>query len=214
VYFSGVGWVPFYPLPRPGSAAGQQAVRSLGEPGTRSALDQAVARAAAARGSRTGPPARVKVPSPAGPAGGMAVTEWALVSLCTLGALAASYLLMAAVARTLVYRRRRRHPDPRYRVAGAWRDALGGIRTAGSTPVARLTAQEIAAQGTALLGPAARQPLQRLADMANAALFAPAEPADADADAAWADAAQVRRLAWRRARWRSRAVVLLLPVRR
>jgi hypothetical protein len=50
--------------------------------------------------------------------------------------------------------------------------------------------------------------------MANAALFAPAEPADADADAAWADAAQVRRLAWRRARWRSRAVVLLLPVRR
>ena len=43
VYFDGLGWVPFYPLPHPGSAKAAQAVRPLGEPASRSFLDKQAA---------------------------------------------------------------------------------------------------------------------------------------------------------------------------
>jgi transglutaminase-like putative cysteine protease len=212
VYFNGLGWVPFYPLPRPGPATSRQAVRALGEPASRSAIDRQAVRQVPSAGTRKGPPAHVSVPT-AGP-GGTAAADAAIVTFCVLAGLACCYLLGMALLRGVTRYRRRTHPDPRHRVAGAWQDVLGGIRAAGSIPVAPLTAEEIAQQGTTLLGPAARQPLQRLAGLANAALFAPAPPSHADADAAWADAVQVRRLAWRRASWRSRFAALLLPLRR
>ncbi len=211
VYFDSLGWVPFYPLPRPGSATSRQAVRALGEPASRSAIDRQAVRAVPAAGASKGPPARVSVPS-AGPAAGAAAGA-AIVALCALAALACCYVLAMAIARGITRRRRRTHPDPRQRVAGAWRDVLGGIRAAGSVPVAPLTAEEIAEQGTTLLGPAAAQPLRRLASLANAALFAPSPPSRADADTAWADAVHLRRLAWRRTRRRSRIKALLLPPR-
>jgi hypothetical protein len=213
VYFSGLGWVPFYPLPRPGSATSHQVVRSLGEPAGRSSLDQQAARAVPAPGPKEGKPARVRVPA-TGHAGKTAEAGAAIVAFCTLAGVACCYLLAMALLRAATRRRRRNHPDPRRRVSGAWHVALDGIRVAGRTPVAPLTAEEIAEHGTTLLGPPAREPLARLAGQANAALFAPTAPTDADAQAAWADAIEVSRLAWRRARWRSRVAAALLPGRR
>ena len=211
VYFAGLGWMPFYPLPRPGSATSRQAVRALGEPASRSAIDRQAVRAVPAPGTRKGPPARVSVPT-AGSGGG-AAADTAIVTLFVLAGLACCYLLGMAILRGVTRYRRRTHPDPRHRVAGAWQDVLGGIRAAGTIPVAPLTAEEVADQGATLLGPAASQPLQRLARLANAALFAPVPPSPADADAAWADAVRIRGLARRRARWRSRLAALLLPPR-
>lgn len=213
VYFSGLGWVPFYPLPRPGSAASRQAVRSLGEPASRSALDQRAASSGPAHATHPGASARVSVAPPAtGPHGGTGGLEGAGVALCSLLALAAVYLAVAALLRALTRRRRRHHPDPRYRVAAAWQDALGRMRAAGGATVAALTPDEIAGQAATLLGPAAEQPLRQLAGLANAALFAAAAPTAADADAAWAAAVQVRRLARRRTSWRFRFTILLRPV--
>jgi hypothetical protein len=214
VYFAHLGWVPFYPLPRPGSASSQQFVRPLGEPSARSAMDQQAARAATAKGARPGRPAQVTVPSSATGSPAVTAVQVTLIVVGALAVVACGYLIAAAVSRAMTRRHRRRHPDPRLRVAGAWRDALGGIRIAGSTDVWQLTALEVTQEAQALLGPASAQPLGRLATLANAALFAPASPTDADADAAWADAVAVRRLGWRHAHWRSRAGTLLLPVRR
>jgi hypothetical protein len=211
VYFDGLGWVPFYPLPRPGSATSHQVVRSLGEPAGRSSLDQQAGAAVPAPGAKAGKPARVKVPS-AGHAS-KAAADAAIITLCTLAGLACCYLLGMALLRAATRYRRRNHPDPRHRVTGAWQVALDGIRAAGRTPVAPLTAEEIADHGTTLLGPPARRPLARLAALSNAALFAATAPTDADAQAAWADAIEVSRLAWRRARWRSRVAALVRPGR-
>jgi hypothetical protein len=214
VYFAHLGWVPFYPLPRPGSASSRQFVRPLGEPAARSTIDQQAAKAATAQGARPGRPAQVTVPSSATGSPAATAVQVTLIAVCALAVVACGYLIAAAVSRGMTRRHRRRHPDPRLRVAGAWRDALGAIRIAGSTDVRQLTALEVTQQAQALLGPASAQPLGRLATLANAALFAPAPPTDADADAAWADAVAVRKLGWRHAHWRSRARALLLPVRR
>ena len=147
------------------------------------------------------------------PGGHLAPADIATVASFLVAGLACCYLLAALLLRTAARHRRRRHPDPRQRVAGAWLEVLGDLRTAGSRPLAPLTAAEVAEHGTALLGPSARPPLARLAGLANAALFAPAAPAAVDADAAWADAAALRRLARRRSSWRSRIAALLFPWR-
>jgi hypothetical protein len=131
-----------------------------------------------------------------------------LVILLALAALAARYLLWPTLARGAARHRRRTHPDPRYRVAGAWQDALWGIGAAG-LPVARLTADEITEQATPLLGPVAREPLGQLAALSKAALFSPASPTAADADSAWAAAVQVRKLAWHKATWKARLTALV-----
>ena len=44
VYFRGLGWVPFYPLPRPGSGKNGAAIRPLGQPTSRTKLDQRIQR--------------------------------------------------------------------------------------------------------------------------------------------------------------------------
>jgi hypothetical protein len=87
---------------------------------------------------------------------------------------------MAAVIAAKAARRRRRRTTgpPARRVAGGWREVLDAARDLGVTIPARTTRRE---QATVLGGPAT----STLADHADAVVFGPAEPTDADVAAFW-----------------------------
>jgi transglutaminase-like putative cysteine protease len=207
VYFRGLGWVPFYPLPSRSASANGQDIRSLGQPRSSSALDQQVARSTTGSRGRPRPSAQVRVTPPA--AQRHTARDAGLWLLAAVGVLGGCYLAAAAVARAMTRRRWRREPDPRRRVAGAWQETLGRLATAGGGPLSSLTPDEVVTRGVRLLGDPAGPPLMRLAGLVNAALFGARPPAPGDADLAWSAAAQVRRLARRHTRWRARAAAAL-----
>jgi hypothetical protein len=210
VYFRGLGWVPFYPLPSRSASANGQNIRSLGQPQSSSALDQQVARSATGSGGRPRPSAQVRVPRPASQRhSARDAWPWLLAAVALLGA---CYLSAAAAARAMTRRRWRREPDPRRRLAGAWQETLGRLAMAGAGPLSLLTPDEVVTHGVRVLGDAAGPPLARLAALANAALFDARPPAAGDADLAWSAAGQVRRLARRKTRWIARGAAALRPV--
>ncbi len=92
-------------------------------------------------------------------------------------------LVIAAIRRT---RRRRRDPDTRARVLGAWNEALERLAAAGVEPRPSATALEFAlrhapAHGAGAAGPA----LMDLAHLQTAALFGDEPPSEEDARVAW-----------------------------
>ncbi|MGH3275299.1 MAG: transglutaminase domain-containing protein, partial [Streptosporangiaceae bacterium] len=209
VYFRGLGWVPFYPLPRPGPHAPGQVVRSLGQPRSSSALDQQVARAGTAGRKRQHSTARVRVPGPASGQAGTGGLSWLWLA-AGLGALAVilAYLAGAGLARTAARRRWRRGP-PWLRISGAWQETLSRLTAAGAGPLLTLTPDEVAARCAGLLGRDAGPALERLAIMANYTLFGQVPPTPGDADEAWTEAALIGRAARRQTSWPRRAALLL-----
>jgi hypothetical protein len=209
VYFRGLGWVPFYPLPRPGFGKNRAVIRPLGQPKNRTTLNQRITRT---QGSGTG--ARhgkhspsIKIPRPERP--GSAV--WVLYLLAGLVVLALCYLVVAATVRLAIRRRWRRGTDPRGRVAGAWQETLSGLTAAGGVALTTLTPDEVVAHAVAVAGSDAQAPSALLAELANAALFSAVEPGTDEADAARLAASSVRRLARRRTSIRAKGVGLLRP---
>jgi transglutaminase-like putative cysteine protease len=102
-----------------------------------------------------------------------------------LVALAGVVLALALAARRRT-RRRRTNDDTRWRVLGAWAEALERLSAAGVTPRPSATSIEFAlrhapAHGAGGAGP----PLMDLARLQTSALFAPDPPSADDADAAW-----------------------------
>ncbi len=212
VYFTGLGWVPFYPLPKPGSGKNGAAIRPLGQPPSRTKLNEVVEHSQQhAGGVHHGPHGpRIPVVPKAGRVSALLVAGGAagclLVAMCL-------YLLAAALARYAVRRRWRRSPDPRQRVAAAWRLALSSLAAAAGRPLATLTPEEVAAEAAVVAGEAAGPPAVLLAGLVNAALFSPAVPAPADVAAADQAGGQISRLAKRRTsvRARSRGWLRLRP---
>ena len=115
-------------------------------------------------------------------------------------------LIWRALRRT---RRRRRDPDLRVRVLGAWDEALERLSAAGVGPHPSSTSIEFAlryapAHGAGDAGP----PLMDLARLHTAAMFAPDPPSTAEADEAWklvdTIVAAVNASVTRSARWSAR----------
>ncbi|HXS62934.1 MAG TPA: transglutaminaseTgpA domain-containing protein [Streptosporangiaceae bacterium] len=211
VYFRGLGWVPFYPLPRPGSGKNGAAIRPLGQPSSRTKLDKRLQRSQpSGRGFRH--PGKRRGVAVVRSAGGVSVGRVMLICMGVLLAVGLLYLGLAAFLRLSVRRRWRRGAGPRGLVSGAWQSALSGLTAAGGADLSTLTPEEVVEHAVVVAGSSAREPVAVLADLVNTALFSPAEPAVSAAEAAVTAAGQVRRLARKRTSVRARGVSLLRPV--
>lgn len=208
VYLRGLGWVPFYPLPKPGSGKSGAVIRPLGQPASRTTLNQRLSRTqgSGAGTRRTKHRPRINVGPRAGRSGWAGVLPYLAVGLIVL---ALCYLLVAALGRLLIRRRWRRSADPRRRVAGAWQEALSGLFAAGGVPLTTLTPEEVIDHAVAVAGAQAQAPTALLAGLANEALFSPEPPRPDQADAAGRAASQIRRLARHQTPIRTRGAVLL-----
>lgn len=208
-YLTGLGWVPFYPLPGPRSAHSSAAVRPLGQPGRISGLNQKVSRSRPQ--GLGGGQHRPGVPR-AGRAAGPGALAVVVVVAGLVLAVGAGYLAFAAIGRARVRRRWRRGTDPRARVAGAWQDALSRLAAAGGQAVFSLTPEEVVARAAEVVGAPAREPVGALAGLANAALFGRVPPEPEAAEAAAAAAAAFRPMATAKTSLRVRASGLLRTV--
>jgi transglutaminase-like putative cysteine protease/type II secretory pathway component PulJ len=122
-----------------------------------------------------------------------------------------AFLAYSAWLRT---RRRRRDPDDRRRVLGAWTEALERLAAAGIIRRPATTSLEFALRQAPALGAgAAGPPLMDLARLHTAAMYSPDPPTPDDADTAWTEVdaiatalrATVPRTRRLRARWWSAA---------
>jgi transglutaminase-like putative cysteine protease len=210
VLFSGIGWVPFDPIPTKGTRhrSLQQDYRPPPDPPTpsqapptetpklpsTSASASASQHAAAAAGSG-GVPGWL----PWGAGAAVAL----LVLIAELG------VVLARRSRT---RRRLSQGAPSQRVRGAWLEVLDALWLAGRHPPGHLTATEVAqwASGTSGGAGAPLPPLGDLVELANLVAFAPEFADERDAGTAAASARSfVRGLRraqspWRRALWHLR----------
>lgn len=190
VALRGLGWVPFYPVPRP-SAGGTTVGRSVGEPPARAALDQAVA---AARPAPATPPARPVPQGPVRPPGDRPAYEWAL-GVGVLLALAIGYLVPGPAVRAWV-RHRRRSGTPYDRVVGAWQEATGLLArlpgAGGPAALTAMTAEEVAERARGWLGGDAGTQTASLARHLSAAVFSARRTDEVDAEAAWLITARLR----------------------
>ena len=186
VAFSGVGWVPFYPTPGAAGTSGRTAPVPAGQPQERQEIDKQAA-------SQTPPPA---TPPPAGnPAaegGDGGGVPWAVIGPSAVAAMLVGYCL---VMLALPWRRRRRRQagNAGQRVVGAWAQAQDRLRDVGLPAGGALTAEEVAAFGSARLGDAAGGDLATLGRLANEVVYGGMDPPPTIADAAWRHCAAVER---------------------
>ncbi|GLY80497.1 DUF3488 and transglutaminase-like domain-containing protein [Actinoallomurus iriomotensis] len=187
VALRGLGWVPFYPVPRAGDGGGTIG-RSVGEPPERAALDQAVA----ARGTGATPhPSAAARPSPP-PSGGAVYRWWPVAALPLL--LLAGYLLPGPVTRALT-RQRRRSGTPYEQVVGAWQETVDALaRLPGTGDLTTSTAEEVTEHTRGRLGDAAGTHMESLARHLSASVFSGRPAGEADAAAAWLIATRMRTL--------------------
>ncbi|MBT2230283.1 transglutaminaseTgpA domain-containing protein [Nonomuraea sp. NEAU-A123] len=189
VEFKGIGWVPFYPTPAR-SHAGESGDVAEGVSKQRQAVEQEIS----SENSKPAPTPKPHQPTQKPSAhkdGHDTEIAWLPIAGALLGGLLGGYLLAVTVLPPL-RRRRRRAGDPQARVAGAWRQTVIRLRTAGipaSSGV--LTAREVATLGVTALGPHANDPLTELANLANLTRFGDAPVDQAVADTAWRHYADV-----------------------
>jgi hypothetical protein len=122
------------------------------------------------------------------PSSGLSALGWVLVivGLVALAVLAA--LGIAVVRKARRRARRRAASDPSEQVAGAWAEALDGLRAARVTWPASLTPYEVAAQVPARVGGRLAPPLGSLAHRYTAARYGGPPPSPEVVAAAWRDA--------------------------
>lgn len=137
---------------------------------------------------------------------------WADIVILAVGIPVGIVVVTALVAavRRFVRRRRRRDGDARRRVIGAWHEVLDGLYDAGHRDVEVLSADDLVGE-VASRAPNAAEPLPRLAEVANRAIFSTRPLSDEEADQWWAAARTVRSGLRRSATYRRRLVALLLP---
>ena len=191
--FRGLGWVPFYPTPTTGRAAGSTAL-GAGESSQRQKIDKSLSTA--------------PLPSPAAPTihqghgtagipraaagGGLGSSPWLLLA-GVVPLLVACYLLLAALLPARRRARRRRAATAAAAVAGAWRETTAGLRILGLRRLGTSTTFEVARFGTERLNADAGTHLRKLAEAADNSEFASAPPGRAAADQAWRHHDAVRR---------------------
>jgi hypothetical protein len=131
-------------------------------------------------------PNRVTVSRPS-PSSGLSALGWILViaALLALGVVAALATAWTRKARRRA--RRRAAADPAEQVAGAWAEALDGLRAARVGWSASLTPYEVADQVPARLGEGLAPPLGALAHRYTAARYGDEPPSADTVEAAWRD---------------------------
>lgn len=187
VRFDRLGWVPIDPTPHevsPGRApdGGQPPPPRAADP--LDSIPDPAERSATEPGS--GADAAAAAPPPAG--GGVPV--WLALTAGAVVALVAAVPVAKAVRRA----RRRRSGSARDRGLAAWREALDAIRETGVRLPRFATTNEIVAAA----GPSCSPALWSLARRTDVTAFAPEEPTESDARAAWADSDAVRTAVRRR----------------
>jgi hypothetical protein len=177
VLFTGVGWVPFDPLPQPNTQPRPVEEDFLPKPNPSTPPPSAAPTPAV---SNTPPaPPRAAAPRNGGRRGVPAGTV-----LGAAGAVLLTVVVAYLVAVPLLRRRQRLlrlySGEPRHRIGGAWREVLDALRLAGRPPGRHLSASEVAGfAATAMVRHAgnrrtARAPaLDELAGLVNAAVFGP-----------------------------------------
>jgi hypothetical protein len=212
VLFSGVGWVPFDPLPKADSTP--QPLESFQPKPNPSTPPPSVAPTLAVSVS---PPKPSRSASAAAAAAG-GTGPLVYTGIGGLGtAIIVTLAIIVALRRRLTLRRLDRG-DPAHRVAGAWREVLDALRLAGRPAAPHLPATEVAHYATRVAVPAhelrrgrlrlATPPLDDLAELINRTTYASQGPDEQDAHRARAQALayvgelRARRPWWRRLLWR------------
>jgi hypothetical protein len=198
VWLAGIGWTDLFdPTPRtsdPGASARPaeppvSASRPTATPTTVPATPTPSPAGGGAGPTPTPGPApnRVTVSRP-GPTSGLSALGWVAVilGLAAVGVVAA--LLAATVRRARRRARRRAAADPAEQVAGAWAEALDGLRAARVAWPASLTPNEVAGRVPARLGDRLAAPLGTLAGRYTAARYGGVPPSPEVVEAAWRDA--------------------------
>jgi hypothetical protein len=208
VHFEGHGWTAFDPLP-----GSRDPVSGIGE---RAAAPPPAGAAPVPPTTAPPPPTTVPPASDDEPdAGGDGAAGLALAVPAAVGlpvVLVAAYVA-AVLALKRRRRRRRRAEGPDRAVTGALTTAVETLVDLGARPSPSHTNRELVAVGRSVVGDGNRS-LDRLAELATAAVFARDEPAEHDADTAWSclaaferDAAgTVGRTRWARSRLSPRSL--------
>lgn len=210
VLFSGIGWVPFDPLPPPNTVSRPVEPEFMPAPPSNSPSPEEITPSevtASAEATATGGP------SDAAAAGPDAVAIATIAGIGVAGAALVTVLVLV-ILRAAQTRRRLAARDPAARVVGAWDEVMDGLVLVGHPPPDHLSAAELAdyAGLVAAGSPGRRAPrrprpaapdLSELAETVNAVAFG--GTAVADPDEATADAARARAVAFRRTLYRGRS---------
>jgi transglutaminase-like putative cysteine protease len=201
VLFSGIGWVPFDPLPRP-----ETVPRPIEEEFRPAPVEPT-------------PPVEQSPPPPVDPADAAPeataegqqrpLSGWVIgaVGAAAVLAMVGGWAVGVFALRRRQHRRRLTGGGPADRIAGAWLEVADALRLAGHPAAAHLSATEVARHARSLPGADALPALDPLADLVNVASFAPghADQGQAHAAGGWAsgyvDALRAHRPWWRRVIW-------------
>ncbi|WBC00009.1 transglutaminaseTgpA domain-containing protein [Solwaraspora sp. WMMA2080] len=202
VLFSGVGWVPFDPLPRPDSTPRpiEEEFRPAPDEPTPSVAPSVLP---TVDPTPSTPPSAASAPPGGRPSG------WLLgvVAATVAGAGAAGWAGVVLLLRRRLRDRRLDSGLPAHRVCGAWLEVVDALRLAGHPAGGHMSASEVAGHGRALPDGAALPRLDPLAELVNLASFAPGQTDDEQARRAggyatvWVAALRARRPWWQRVIW-------------
>jgi transglutaminase-like putative cysteine protease len=187
VAFRDLGWVPFYPVPRPSEDGAGTVQRSVGQPPDRAAVDDAVARS------------QPVLPRPADRPGsdrdGRAAAGGPQRSRVGWYPVGAAGLLIGYLLAGLAVRRvrslRRRSGTPGHQVVGAWHEGVDGLARLADPGLRAMTTEETARWTGERLGPDAGAAMARLGALTCAALFSTGPSSPAEAADAWQDCRRV-----------------------
>lgn len=201
VYFAGLGWVPFDPVPSTGSAPPPPQ-----DPITEEVATGKARAAEAAATNQSVPPASNPILD-SGPSAETSRPLWVWIVagvVVVVLLLVARRLLTGLRHRRRVSRRRaarRSSSDPAQRVLGAWHEVVELLEAAGFERLQSSTVADVGDAVAARWGDGVAAPVRALGALVNDAAFEPDPPASAVADHAWQleDAARVAITAARKA---------------
>jgi hypothetical protein len=176
VYFTGVGWVPFYGAVPAGNGTGSSGSPVEQPTGGPTTLVTAATSASAA--PYTGPSVHISNSKP----GRKAASPLPVLLGVFAGIVVAGffgYVLAMALTRNRRRAARRAEPDPRRRTEFAWLESLDAL---GYTPRSTVTPRELADNAPNVLGDDGTEPIRRLAGLAETAAYAPDPPRHEQAD--------------------------------
>jgi transglutaminase-like putative cysteine protease len=207
VYFDGLGWIAFDPVPSNGSTSARPQLEPEEVVATKSRAADAAASAQPAPAAASNP----ILQADAGTADDGS-RPW-LIVVVVLGAAAVIVLLALRIGRVLSRRRRRarrRGGDAGARILGAWHEVVDHLdrvgvgetaaegRTARADHLSSATVTEIVDATATRFGDDAAAPVRALGLLVNTATFEPEPPTAADADRAWQLESDVHRRISRR----------------
>jgi hypothetical protein len=182
VPFDGYGWVPFDPT----DAANTRAISRPAVPPKQGTVPSPPPSSLPTGQPHASPPPRA-APGPHAPQRDrQAVSSYGLAGLAVLGVAAALVAGLSVIAtdKGLRQLRRRRVPAPAARLLGAWQSARDRLIERGLDIPPAMAASDVAGRAVSRFGPAA-SPVEALAVLVAAAVFAPGKPTPAAADEAW-----------------------------